>query len=220
MPALSLSTKTRPWPASPASSPIPNATASLTRPRPTSGADRWRGRAGRSCGRAGYVSNWPLPETRHDPAPCFSTVWLHAICRGQFRHRTLSLHGFQRHTRLERRVVVPAFRHVLFSSSLETSSLQVVACVIVRLSGRSSRTRECACHPERRSVAAGGCRAMCSGLRHLVHRPAPAAGRQGRGGDICGAHHCAPFPDAEVDMSAPARAVLPAISRPNGCPRV
>ena len=57
---------------------------------------------------------------------------------GQLRHRALSLHGFQSNVRLERRVVVPAFRHVLISSCLETSRLQIVASGTVRFSRRNS----------------------------------------------------------------------------------
>jgi hypothetical protein len=63
---------------------------------------------------------------------------MHAIFGRQLRHRALPLHGLQRHSRFERRIVVPAFRHVLISSRLETSRLQIIASVTVRFSGRSS----------------------------------------------------------------------------------
>ena len=56
----------------------------------------------------------------------------------QFRHRALALQRLKCNPRLERRVVVPAFRHVLFSSFLETSRRQIVASVTVRFSGSSS----------------------------------------------------------------------------------
>jgi hypothetical protein len=51
---------------------------------------------------------------------------------------TESLHGLQRNTRLERRIVIPSFRHVLISSCLEISRLQIVASVTDRISGGSS----------------------------------------------------------------------------------
>lgn len=54
MPALfRVTTEAPSCPASPASSLKPSANASIRRPNPTSGADRWRGYAGRTCGRAG-----------------------------------------------------------------------------------------------------------------------------------------------------------------------
>ena len=51
------------------------------------------------------------------------------------------LYGFRRHTRLERRIMVPAFRHVRISLSLEISRLQIVASVTVRFSGGSSQRK-------------------------------------------------------------------------------
>ena len=41
----------------------------------------------------------------------------------------------QHHTRLDRRVTVPAFRHVLLPAFLESSRLQIAASVTVELSG-------------------------------------------------------------------------------------
>lgn len=54
------------------------------------------------------------------------------------RHRALALHGFQRHTGFELRVVDPAFLNVLISSFLEFSRCQILAYVNVRFSGGSS----------------------------------------------------------------------------------
>lgn len=63
---------------------------------------------------------------------------MHPVLRGQLRLRALTLHGFQRHAGLEARVVVPAFRHVLISSFLETRRRQIAASVTVRLLEGSS----------------------------------------------------------------------------------
>jgi hypothetical protein len=46
---------------------------------------------------------------------------MHAMFGSQFRHRALTLHGFQHHASLEARILVPAFAPVLISSSLEIS---------------------------------------------------------------------------------------------------
>jgi hypothetical protein len=45
-----------------------------------------------------------LPLMDHRP--------MHAVFGGQFRNRALSLHSFQSNPRLERRIMVPAFRNV------------------------------------------------------------------------------------------------------------
>lgn len=66
---------------------------------------------------------------------------MHAIVGSQFPHCALSLHGLQRHPRLECRVVVPTFQNVLISSCLEMSRLQIAASVTVRFSGGSSVRR-------------------------------------------------------------------------------
>jgi hypothetical protein len=60
---------------------------------------------------------------------------MHAVFLGQLRHGASDLHGFQRHTSLEASVMVPAFRHILISSFVETSRRHIVAYVTVRLSG-------------------------------------------------------------------------------------
>ena len=46
---------------------------------------------------------------------------VHAIVGREFRHRALALDGLQRDAGLEACIMVPAFAHVLISSSLETS---------------------------------------------------------------------------------------------------
>jgi len=56
---------------------------------------------------------------------------MHAVFGRQLRHRALALHGLQRHTGSEPRVMVPAFLHVLIFSILETNRRQTVAYLTV-----------------------------------------------------------------------------------------
>jgi hypothetical protein len=49
---------------------------------------------------------------------------MHLIGGRQFRHRALALQRLQRNTRLERRVMVPAFRHNLISSDWGSADLR------------------------------------------------------------------------------------------------
>ena len=60
---------------------------------------------------------------------------MHAIFSRQLGHCALTLHGFQRNTGFEPRVMVPAFLQSLISSFLETSKAQKIAAVTVRFSG-------------------------------------------------------------------------------------
>lgn len=65
------------------------------------------------------------------PAPPFSAPNFDTVC-------SLFTHGFQRDSRLEVRVVISAFRHVLAYSFLKTSKREIVASVTVHFSGNRS----------------------------------------------------------------------------------
>jgi len=86
------------------------------------------------------ASRWKeLAKDRFVPSPPDRlTRRVHAVICGQFRHGALALQCFQRHASLEARVMVPAFRHVLISSFLQTSRRQIIAFVTVQFSGRCS----------------------------------------------------------------------------------
>src|SRR4051812_46593176 len=70
--------------------------------------------------------------------PLVDHRWMHAVRGGQFRNGAFALYSFERHARLEARVMIPAFAHVLISSSLEISRRHIVASVTVRISGSTS----------------------------------------------------------------------------------